>query len=114
MDGRWGGKGRQEGQEISGERMKISSGQGASLGCARDLGQRVTVGVTLAETPRGGDMDPEGLPVEGGQQRTYKTFDLKCALPARYAGAKMEHRWREWPANDWPKLRTIPWARTSL
>jgi hypothetical protein len=40
---------------------------------------------------------------------TYKTFKLKFALPARWAGIKMEQRLKEKPTNDWPNLRPIPW-----
>jgi hypothetical protein len=48
--------------------------------------------VTLAETPSSRNMNPKGLPGKGeGQQPIYKTFDLKCALPARCAGTKSRY-----------------------
>jgi hypothetical protein len=44
---------------------------------------------------------------EGGYHTTNKTFYPKFFLPTRYAGIKMEQKWREWPTNDWPNLRPI-------
>jgi hypothetical protein len=78
--------------------------------------------VTLAETSSIGDTklkeptscSQAGLPVQGKEhQDIHKTFDSKFVLPTRCAGTKMEQRLREWPTNDWPNLRPIPWASTS-
>jgi hypothetical protein len=29
-------------------------------------------------------------------------------------GTKINQKEREWPTNDWSKLRSIPWTRTNL
>ena len=34
-------------------------------------------------------------------------------LLTRHAGTKMEKRLRDWPADDWPNLRPILWARSN-
>jgi hypothetical protein len=54
------------------------------------------------------------LPLEGGANHpTNQTFNPKCALPTICAATKIEQRLRERPPNDWPKLRSILWTRTS-
>jgi hypothetical protein len=51
-----------------------------------------------------------GLPVEvKGYQPTYKTFDLKFVLPTSYTVRKIQQSLREWPNNDWSKLKLTPW-----
>jgi hypothetical protein len=42
-----------------------------------------------------------------------KTFNPIYVLFIRCAGTKIEKRLRECPTNDYPKLRSIPWARTN-
>jgi hypothetical protein len=56
-----------------------------------------------------------GLTVEGyGHQCTHKIFDLKRYPAYNCGGTKIEQKKRYWPTNNQPKVRPIPWARTSL
>jgi hypothetical protein len=88
-------------------------------GLTRDLGLGRTqggYGVTLAEIPSSGEYEPAmsttyiqaGILVEGKEQQpNHKIFDLKCVLSSKCLRTKIEQRWREWPTNEYPKLRPI-------
>jgi hypothetical protein len=69
-----------------------------------------SMGVTLAETPSTGDMEPEvatscnqvGHLGGEGLHTTHKTFGSKFVLSTRNAGTKMKQRWREWTVTSPP------------
>jgi hypothetical protein len=41
-------------------------------------------------------------------------LQFKTSLLTRCSWIKMEQRLKEWPSNDWPNLRHIPWEKANL
>ena len=79
-------------------------------------------GVTLAVTYNIGDMEPEedtscsqvGPPVsdrDTNPPTKLSTQNLFCLQEMQ--SWRMEQRLREWPTNNQPNLRPIPWASTN-
>lgn len=76
------------------------------------------MGMSLTVTHRIGYME---TPVPRQQsQRSYRDTDLSTKLLAQNLSCLqemqaqgLEPRLREWPSNNWPKLRPVQWASTN-
>jgi hypothetical protein len=84
--------------------------------------QRLNTKEKKKSPPLIGAMEPEevtscslaGTPVEQYRhQPTHKNFNPKFILSTRNIGTGDEQRLRDWPTNNQPNLRPIPWASTT-